>query len=101
MYCNYFLRLRVWHSSWNNANYLAEPEAKKARLECEKPEEDSASEPLVVGTIHVHSPSNGKMVLDMAYESGSMGKSAVVELSQFFKNRLNVNHSNEKCKNAR
>jgi hypothetical protein len=82
-------------------NDFSEPEAKKARLECEMPKEDLASEPLVVGNIHVHCPSDGKMVLDMAYESGSMGKSAVVELSQFFKNRLNVNHSNEKCKNAR
>jgi hypothetical protein len=70
-------------------------------LECEERENDSFPEPLVVGNLHVHFLIDGKMVLDMAYESGSMGKSAVVELSQFFKNRLNVNHSNEKCKNAR
>ena len=48
--------------------------------------------PVVTGTIRVYSnPESGdKMVLDMTYESGSMGKCAIVELSQFFKNRLNA-----------
>jgi hypothetical protein len=44
---------------------------------------------------------NGKLVLDMTYESGSMGKSAVVELSQYFKNRLNLKNPTETCTNAK
>ena len=89
----------------NNFNWTfpTEPDAKRAKLETESgtspvkpilpvitgnPVEPIL--PVVTGTIRVYSnPESGdKMVLDMTYESGSMGKCAIVELSQFFKNRL-------------
>ena len=91
----------------NNFNWTfpTEPDAKRAKLETESgtspvkpilpvitgnPVEPIL--PVVTGTIRVYSnPESGdKMVLDMTYESGSMGKCAIVELSQFFKNRLNA-----------
>ena len=59
-------------------------DAKRARSESKEPENDSFSEPLMVGNLHVHFLIDGKMVLDIAYESGSMGKSAVVKLFQVF-----------------
>jgi hypothetical protein len=58
------------------------------------------SEPLVSGKMEVRRQ-NGKLVLDMTYESGSMGKSAVVELSQYFKNRLNLKNPTETCTNTK
>lgn len=75
---------------------------KKPRIEREGVQEEVnyPSELLVSGKMHLHYLTEDELVFDMSYESGSMGKCAVVELSQFFKNRLNNDFSKEKCKNA-
>jgi hypothetical protein len=84
--------------------FKTEPERKRAKLENEGNSEEQKripSEPLVSGKMEVRRHGNGKLVLDMTYESGSMGKSAVVELSQYFKNRLNLKNPTETCTNAK
>jgi hypothetical protein len=84
-------------------NFKTEPERKRAKLENEGDSEEQkiiSSEPLVSGKMEVRCQ-NGKLVLDMTYESGSMGKSAVVELSQYFKNRLNLKNPTETCTSAK
>lgn len=79
-----------------------EPERKRARIEEDQDvtELDLPEEPLVSGKIHVHYVGEDELVFDVSYESGSMGKTAVVELSQFFKNRLSNEFVKDKCKNA-